>query len=97
MSIMRMPQPPGGKVKKPMKIMAEAFDAIDEDLSGSIDSSEFRSAMMRLDLGLSQEAITELLEVIDKDGDGQVDKTEFLASMKYVHKKVTNLSYEDNA
>ena len=96
MSIMRMPQPPGGKVKKPMKIMAEAFDAIDEDLSGSIDSSEFRSAMMRLDLGLSQEAITELLEVIDKDGDGQVDKTEFLASMKYVHKKVTNLSYEDN-
>ena len=48
-----MPQPPGGKKKKPMQIVSEAFDAIDEDLSGTINSEEFSAAMRRLDLGLS--------------------------------------------
>jgi Ca2+-binding EF-hand superfamily protein len=93
MSIMRMPQPPG-KVKKPMQIVAEAFDAIDEDLSGSINSQEFSAAMMRLDLGLSKDAIDELLQVIDNDGDGEVDKVEFLATMKYVHQKLTRMTYD---
>ena len=50
--------------KKPMKIMEEAFDAIDEDLSGTVSATEFRQAMVRLDLGLSQEAIDELMHVI---------------------------------
>jgi Ca2+-binding EF-hand superfamily protein len=94
MSIIKLPQPPG-KTIQPMQIMANAFDAIDEDLSGSIDTEEFSRAMMRLDLGLSQEAIHELLEVIDNDGDGEVDKTEFLAAMKFVHKKLRNMSYAD--
>tara|TARA_B100000795_G_scaffold269818_1_gene260554 strand:+ start:3304 stop:5439 length:2136 start_codon:yes stop_codon:yes gene_type:complete len=95
LSIMRMPQPPGGKKKKPMQIVSEAFDAIDEDLSGTINSEEFSAAMRRLDLGLSSDAIQELLEVIDNDGDGEVDKTEFLATMKYVHKKMIGIVYEN--
>ena len=78
-----------------MQIVSEAFDAIDEDLSGTINSEEFSAAMRRLDLGLSSDAIQELLEVIDNDGDGEVDKTEFLATMKYVHKKMIGIVYEN--
>merc|ERR1712166_187152 len=33
MSLLRMPQPPGNKIK-PMQMIANAFDAIDEDRSG---------------------------------------------------------------
>ena len=90
-----MPQPPGKKLQ-PMQIMANAFDAIDEDLSGSIDSNEFSEAMMRLDLGLSREAVQELLDVIDNDGDGTLDKTEFLAAMKYVHQKLRRMTYAED-
>jgi Ca2+-binding EF-hand superfamily protein len=94
-SIIKMPQPPGKKLQ-PMQIMANAFDAIDEDLSGSIDSNEFSEAMMRLDLGLSREAVQELLDVIDNDGDGTLDKTEFLAAMKYVHQKLRRMTYAED-
>ena len=78
-----------------MKIMEDAFDAIDEDLSGSVSASEFRVAMIRLNLGLSKEAIDELMHVIDNDGDGELDKVEFLRAMKYIDQKMKRMSYAD--
>ena len=79
-----------------MRIMEDAFDAIDEDLSGSVSASEFRTAMMRLDLGLTQEAIDELMHVIDNDGDGELDKVEFLRAMKFIDQKMKRMSYADD-
>ena len=98
LSIMRTMGDKGdfGDGLKPMKIMEDAFDAIDEDLSGSVSATEFRAAMLRLDLGLTQEAIDELMHVIDNDGNGELDKVEFLRTMKYVDQKMKRISYADD-
>ena len=65
-------------------------------VSGSVSVSEFRAAMVRLDLGLTQEAIDELMHVIDNDGDGELDKVEFLRAMKYIDQNMKRMSYADD-
>ena len=59
----------GGKT---LKSIEGVFKAIDKDSSGDLDHSEFKMAMDRLGLGLSNEQIVQCIEVLDTDGDGEV-------------------------
>ena len=59
----------GGKKLKDIK---SVFQAIDKDGSGDLDYDEFKVAMNRLGLGLTDEQIVQCIEVLDKDGDGEV-------------------------
>ena len=72
----------GGKAVKNIK---GVFQAIDKDGSGDLDYDEFKVAMNRLGLGLTDEQIVQCIEVLDKDGDGEVSLEEFMA---LVHKPV---------
>ena len=69
----------GGKA---VKNIAGVFKAIDKDGSGDLDHAEFKKAMDRLGLGLTEEQIVQCIEVLDKDGDGEVSLDEFMALVK---------------
>eukprot|EP01043_Picozoa_sp_COSAG02_P011574 COSAG02_NODE_428_length_22489_cov_4.690219_10_plen_593_part_00 len=56
------------------------FAAIDEDGSESISPEELRTAMQRLDLGLSDKELGRIAEHIDKNGNGLIELNEFLAA-----------------
>ena len=64
---------------KSMKSIEGVFKAIDKDGSGDLDHDEFKMAMDRLGLGLSNDQIVQCIEVLDKDGDGEVSLEEFMA------------------
>ena len=59
----------GGKT---LKSIEGVFKAIDKDGSGDLDHNEFKMAMDRLGLGLSNDQIVQCIEVLDTDGDGEV-------------------------
>ena len=69
----------GGKA---MKSIEGVFKAIDKDGSGDLDHDEFKMAMDRLGLGLSNDQIVQCIEVLDKDGDGEVSLEEFMELVK---------------
>ena len=66
----------GGKA---MKNIEGVFKAIDKDGSGDLDHREFKTAMDRLGLGLTEQQIAQCIQVLDKDGDGEVSLSEFMA------------------
>ena len=53
-----------------------AFRAFDRDGSGLLSSEEFSAAMVRLDLGLTQEQLAEVFNSIDEDGSNAIDYAE---------------------
>jgi len=69
----------GGKA---LKSIESVFKAIDKDGSGDLDYDEFKMAMTRLGLGLTEEQIAQCIQVLDKDGDGEVSLAEFTALVK---------------
>ena len=58
------------------------FEAIDKDGSGELDHDEFRMAMSRLGLGLSEEQVVQCIDVLDTDRDGSVSLEEFMVLVK---------------
>jgi len=65
-----------------MDDIKSVFKAIDKDGSGNLDHDEFRTAMERLGLGLTDEQLVQCIDVLDKDGDGEVSLEEFMALVK---------------
>ena len=65
----------GGKA---VKSIEGVFKVIDKDGSGDLDHAEFKLAMNRLGLGLTDEQIDQCIQVLDKDGDGEVSLKEFM-------------------
>ena len=58
--------------------LGSLFDAIDKDGEDGISHAEFKEAMKRLGLGLSDSDITALLGDIDTDGSGSIERQEFM-------------------
>ena len=53
-----------------------AFRAFDRDGSGLLSSQAFSGAMVRLDLGLTEEQLAEVFTSIDEDQSGAIDYAE---------------------
>ena len=56
-----------------------AFTLIDADGSGALDIYEFRAALKRMGLGLTDQQVEVVLEAVDTDGNGTVEFSEFIA------------------
>lgn len=63
-------------------MIREAFNMFDEDHSGEIDKSEFRTLIGSLGLKLTDKQIDEMMKSMDKDGSGSIDYEEFSAAMR---------------
>jgi Ca2+-binding EF-hand superfamily protein len=55
------------------------FNTYDEDRDGRISGAELGNCMKKLDLDVSEDAISTMISSADKNGDGVVDFDEFLA------------------
>jgi len=55
------------------------FNTYDEDRDGRISGAELGNCMKKLDLDVSEDAISTMISSADKNGDGLVDFDEFLA------------------
>jgi Ca2+-binding EF-hand superfamily protein len=64
----------GQKLENPRAL----FDAMDKDGSNSISVDEFRQAIDRLGLGLSQEHTEAVVRTLDADGNGEIVYEEFV-------------------
>ena len=54
------------------------FSLIDSDGDGAIDKVEFRDALMRLGVDLSQELSDQVFEQIDRNNNGTLQQSEFV-------------------
>ena len=68
--------------KKFKEVAKVAFDSVDVDHSGTIDSQELEKVMIQIatDMGAeapSRDDVAEVLEHLDKDKSGQIDFNEF--------------------
>jgi Ca2+-binding EF-hand superfamily protein len=54
------------------------FAAMDKDGGGSISTVEFRDAIQRLGLGLSEEQTAAVVGTLDADGNGEIVYEEFV-------------------
>ena len=59
----------------------EAFDLIDADKSGEIDTEELKDFISNLGIGAHNETFMRMMEDLDADGSGQIDFGEFLEMM----------------
>ena len=58
------------------------FATLDKDGGGTVDIEEFRRALARLDIAISDTQADELMAGADKDGDGQIDLAEFYVMLR---------------
>ena len=63
-----------------LKILKDAFEALDADKSGFIDKKEFSDIMKGS--GFKDNEIDELMNQIDTDNDGKINLKEFCESFK---------------
>ena len=68
--------------------LREAFHEFDQDNSGTIDLSEFKSGMQQFDSSLSDEKLEEMFNNVDQAKDGVIRYTEFLAATMNVHGRI---------
>lgn len=59
-----------------------AFQAMDRDNSGSVDTEEFREALERMGLGVTESQMDQLVAELDTDGDGEISYAEFMSIMQ---------------
>ena len=65
--------------------MIQAFKGYDANGNGSIDASEFKSALHGMGHGdVTDEKVNEMLSRVDKNTDGVIDWVEFLDMMQMV-------------
>ena len=60
----------------------DAFKIFDKNSDGSISTKEFRIAFKKMDIGLTDDDITEMINHLDKNGDGQINFKEFEFALK---------------
>ena len=60
----------------------DVFTLIDKDGNGSLDYPEFREALNRLDLALSEDQVEEVLKATDADKNGTIEVAEFIAKLE---------------
>ena len=60
-----------------IKSIHDAFHSIDTKRTGRLDFEEYRRAMRRLDIPLSDEQLREVFELVDEDNDGYIEWREF--------------------
>ena len=63
---------------KKLKDARQAFELMDKDGDGTLDEDEFKNAMNRLGVGLSEGQLAKVMAAIDTDGEGSIDYTEFV-------------------
>ena len=68
--------------------LRKAFHEFDQNNSGTIDLSEFKSAMQQFDSSYSDEKLEEMFDHVDQAKDGVIRYTEFLAATMNVHGRV---------
>ena len=66
-----------GEREQERRIIRAAFDKMDTDGSGFIDSSELRQMTQELGVTMSEEAITGALQSMDENGDDEIEFDEF--------------------
>ena len=59
-----------------------AFEAMDLDGSGALDHGEFKQALQRLGLGVTDAQCDMMIEEIDANGDGEIDYDEFMSMIR---------------
>ena len=60
----------------------DAFELIDQNGSKTVDPAEFREALRRMDLGLTEDQVRKVLAATDADGNGTIDYEEFVARLE---------------
>lgn len=65
-----------------IRSLAEFFNEVDKDGSGSVDLAELTQALKRLGLGLKPKHVEALMELFDEDKSGEVDWAEFQKIMR---------------
>lgn len=63
---------------KKLKDARQAFELMDKDGDGTLDEDEFKDALSRLGVGLSERQLVTVFEAIDTDGEGSIDYNEFV-------------------
>lgn len=63
---------------KKLKDARQAFLLMDKDGDGTLDEDEFKQAMERLGVGLTDNQLSKVMRAIDKDGEGTIDYNEFV-------------------
>eukprot|EP01045_Picozoa_sp_COSAG04_P004628 COSAG04_NODE_204_length_20429_cov_6.166896_9_plen_1552_part_00 len=64
------------------------FHRFDTDDSGGLDRSEFKAAMLELDISLSKEQMQEVMDDIDKSGEGFISTESFVSRMREAKKDI---------
>ena len=62
----------------------DLFELIDSDGSHTLDYAEFREALHRLDIGLTDAQVSEVLGAVDADRSGTIEYGEFVAQLEAV-------------
>jgi|EP01049_Picozoa_sp_SAG25_P010153 Ca2+-binding EF-hand superfamily protein len=65
------------------------FERMDTDGSGELDAGEFRTSLLEMGLGMSDEEMGLVMREIDVDGGGTISIDEFTARMQQVDKRMT--------
>ena len=60
----------------------DIFLGFDQNRDGTITTSEFQTAMQRLNLGLTMEEIGEIMAIMDKNRDGRISYNELLSGLE---------------
>ena len=60
----------------------DVFQLIDKDGSESLDYREFKEALRRMDIGLTQQQVREVIAAVDADANGTVELGEFVAQLE---------------
>lgn len=68
-----------GIIKSSNKSLAQVFREFDSDGNGRISQVEFRSAIRKLNLGLTSREIDKVMFKFDTNGDGLIDWQEFVS------------------
>mmetsp|Transcript_29906 Transcript_29906/g.64453 ORF Transcript_29906/g.64453 Transcript_29906/m.64453 type:complete len:638 (-) Transcript_29906:201-2114(-) len=69
-----------------------AFDQIDTDRSGEIDTDELKEALEKMGIKLTKRNVVTMINVVDENGDGNIDREEFhllvnMTTMRAKHKQ----------
>ena len=65
-----------------MEEASRAFELCDTDGSGTLSTEEFRVALDRLGLGLTERQVGEVMRAVDTDASGTIEYAEFYAQLR---------------
>jgi hypothetical protein len=83
------------KLEDQYPTLSQAFKAFDLDRSGSIQSSEFRAMLERMNLEIEPDTIDEIMQYIDVSNDGQIELYEMQMAIHEVLKEQNTKHWMD--